>query len=79
MQDTDREAERVHRELLHQAGPARRAQLAFSLSADVISMARRALAHDGVDSAEAALRFVDAHYGAELGQAVRRHLASRDR
>jgi hypothetical protein len=41
--DTDPEAEAVQIELLRRAGPARRAQMALELSAQVIGLARRAI------------------------------------
>jgi hypothetical protein len=79
--DTDVEAERVQIDLLREAGPARRAAMALSLSAEVIGLATRAIARalPGASEQEVRLRFVDLNYGDELGSSVRRHLASRSR
>jgi hypothetical protein len=77
--DTDRETERVHIELLRRTGPARRAQMAWSLSAQVIGLARRAMRLSaGLDDpTEVDLRFVAVHYGRELAEGVRARLAAR--
>jgi hypothetical protein len=77
--DTDPEAERVHFEMLRKAGPARRAQMALSLSAQVISLAHRAIRQSTglTDPVEVRLRFVELHYGSELAAAVRAYLAAR--
>ena len=77
--DTDADAERVQIELLRQAGPCRRAQMALSLSATVISLARRAIRRSlgQPTDEEVALRFVELHYGAEIAAGLRRHLAAR--
>jgi hypothetical protein len=76
--DTDADAEAVQLELLRRAGTARRAAMALALSAQVIGMARRALrrAHPELSETEAALRFVELHYGRELAEGVRRRLAA---
>jgi hypothetical protein len=77
--DTDFEAERVHLELLRRAGPARRAAMALSLSAQVIGLARRAIrkSHPGASEEEVGLRFVERIYGPELASGLRRFMASR--
>jgi hypothetical protein len=77
--DTDPEAERVQIELLRRAGPVRRAQLAIALSAQVMSLARRAVRRSlpGGNAADADLRFVELHYGRALGAELRSFLASR--
>jgi hypothetical protein len=74
--DTDPDAERVQIELLRRAGPARRAQLALSLSAQVIELSRRALARaePSASPVEIQLRFVELNYGRELADAVRARL-----
>ncbi|MBI3933022.1 MAG: hypothetical protein HY317_06375 [Acidobacteria bacterium] len=75
--DTDRAAEEAQVRLLRAATPARRTQAAFSLSRAVIELARRALrraAPDATDE-EIGLRFVALHYGDDLAQRVRAHLA----
>ena len=77
--DTDFEAERVHLELLRRAGPAHRAGMALSLSAQVIGLARRAIrrSHPGASQEEVGLRFVERTYGSELASELRRFIASR--
>jgi hypothetical protein len=77
--DTDPEAERVQIGLLRRAGLARRAQMALALSGQVIGLARRAIreAHPGLSDREVNLRFVELHYGSELGSDLRRYLAAR--
>ena len=69
----------MHIELLRRAGTARRAQMAWSLSAQVIGLARRAMRLSaGLDDpTEVGLRFVAAHYGPELAEGVRARLAAR--
>ena len=77
--DTDADAERVQIELLRRAGPERRCRLAFSLSATTIGLARRAILRaigpDATDT-DAALRFVEIHYGRDLADAVRLRLTA---
>jgi len=76
--DTDPEAERVQLELLRAAQPGRRARMALDLSALVIVLARRGLRTTlppGASEHDAALRFVELHYGRELADGVRRRLA----
>jgi hypothetical protein len=76
--DTDPETERVQLELLRAAEPGRRARMALDLSALVIALARRALRATlppGATDADAALRFVELHYGRDLADGVRRRLA----
>jgi hypothetical protein len=77
--DTDPETERKHFDLLREAGPARRAQMALSLSAQVIGLAHRAIRNStGLrDPVEVAVRFVEIHYGPELAAGVRARLAAR--
>ncbi len=77
--DTDPEAEAVQIELLRQAGPARRAQMALELSAQVIGMARRHLRRMYPDATETeiGLKFVELNYGRELAEGLRRYLAER--
>jgi hypothetical protein len=79
--DTDPEAERVQIALLRRAGVARRARLALELSAQVIGLARRALrrAAEPATEEQAALRFVELHYGRDLAVGLREHLAARRR
>jgi hypothetical protein len=77
--DTDPEAEAVQDELLRRAGPARRAQMALELSAQVIGMARRHLrrAYPDATETEIGLKFVELNYGSELAEGLRRYLAAR--
>jgi hypothetical protein len=78
--DTDPETERVHIEMLRRAGPARRAQMALSLSAQVIELAHQAIRRSTglTDPVEVGLRFVEMHYGSELAAGVRAYLAARN-
>jgi hypothetical protein len=78
-EDTDPEAERFQIGLLREAGPARRAQMALSLSAQVIGLARRAVSRSlpGASAAEVGLRFVEMNYGRGLAAGLRSFLASR--
>jgi hypothetical protein len=75
----DDRADRKQIELLRAAGPARRAQLAMSLSSEVIDLARRgiAAAHPHLSPRELDLKFVEIHYGADLAAKVRRDLDRR--
>lgn len=65
--------------LLRQMGPARRARLALELSAQVIGLAKRHLrrCHPDASEAEIGIKFVELHYGPELAEGLRRHLADR--
>jgi len=75
--DTSPEAERVQIELLRAASPARRLALALSLSQTCSDLARAALrrAHPDDSEQEIRLRYAELHYGQDLAQRVRRHLA----
>jgi hypothetical protein len=77
--DTSVEADRVQIELLRSAAPGRRLQLACSLSASVITLARAAIAraNPGADPIEHDVRFVELHYGRTLALAVRSELERR--
>ena len=77
--DTDPDVDRIHMELLRRAGAGRRAQMALSLSADVIGLARLGIRRSSGEPglAEIGLRFVERHYGPELASGLRRHLATR--
>ena len=73
--DTDPETARVHLDLIRGASPARRLDLALSLSGSVIALSRtRAL--QGSSAAAVGLRFVELAYGAELAAGVRERLRS---
>jgi hypothetical protein len=76
--DTDEDAERVQVELLRAASVSRRLGIALSLSATVIGAARRALERNypHLTDHERDMMFLELHYGAEVAEAVREHLAS---
>jgi hypothetical protein len=76
--DTDPETERVQLELLRRAGPTRRAQMALSLSANVIDLARSALRRKFPEATEEeiGLEFVERHYGRDLAAGLRHYLRS---
>jgi hypothetical protein len=78
--DTTPDAERVQVELLRAATVARRLHLAWSLSADVLSAARRALARakPQASRSDLDLQFVELHYGRELANELRMELVRRD-
>ena len=77
--DTSREADDVQVALVRAAPVSRRLHLAWSLSATVISLARRALerADPGATATERDLRFVEHHYGPELAAELRADLERR--
>ncbi|MDO8681089.1 MAG: hypothetical protein Q7R30_21430 [Acidobacteriota bacterium] len=77
--DTSVEAERVQIDLLRKAPVSRRLRLAWSLSATVIGVARRALARAQPDASQQDLdlRFVELHYGPDLAAALRAELIRR--
>jgi len=79
--DTHPEAERVQIELFRRASPARRVQLALSMSDAVIALSRRAIRRQEPElgEQELGLRFVALHYGEPVAQRVRAHLAARAR
>ena len=79
LSDTDPETARVHAELLRRAGPVRRAQMAMSLSADVIALARAALRRRHPDASDAVLsvRFAELHHGPEVAESLRQHFLRR--
>jgi hypothetical protein len=77
--DTSAAAERVQVNLFRAAPVSRRLQVALSLTATVISTARRALERNGptAPARERDLRFVEVHYGREIADALRAELAGR--
>jgi hypothetical protein len=77
--DTDPEAEAVQMELLRRAGPARRAQMALTLSAQVIGLAKRHLRRCDPEASETeiGIQFVELHYGKEFAEGLRQYLAER--
>lgn len=64
-------------ELLRAAGPARRAGLALRLSGGLIELSRRTIArlHPELDDEGVRLLWAEHHYGRDLADRVRRHLA----
>ena len=79
-EDTSAEADRVQVDLLRAASIARRLHLACSLSAAVISLARRALerADPAAGQTEWHVRFADLHYGPALAASLRETLMRPD-
>jgi len=77
--DTSPAIERVQIELLRKVDTSRRAQLARSLSANVISLSRAALAErmPGAGEQEILLRWAELNYGSEIAARVRAHLGAR--
>ncbi|OFW46558.1 MAG: hypothetical protein A3J29_17570 [Acidobacteria bacterium RIFCSPLOWO2_12_FULL_67_14b] len=77
--DTSVEAERVQIDLIRALPVSSRLHMAWSLSATVIGMARRALAQAQPHASreELDLRFVELHYGADLAAALRAELIRR--
>jgi len=77
LSDTDPDVLRIQAELFRQATPARRLEMAFSLSAALIDIAyagiRRRQA--GISDVDAGLQFVEIQYGRELAQAVRARMS----
>jgi hypothetical protein len=76
LSDTDAEAARVQMDLLRRASPARRLQLALSLSQSVLALSRAGIARRlrQASQEEVGLEFVRLHYGPGLAEEVRRHL-----
>ena len=79
MNDTDPEAARVQLELMRKASPARRLQLALSLSEAVVALSRAGIARraPGASADELDLQFVALHYGASLSAELRAYLTDR--
>ncbi|MFI5180526.1 MAG: hypothetical protein ACHQPI_03960 [Thermoanaerobaculia bacterium] len=79
LSDTSPEAEAVQLSLLRAAGPSRRASTALAMSRTVCALSRRAIltASPGLSDDELTVRFVEAHYGVELGAKVCTELSRR--
>jgi hypothetical protein len=76
--DTDPDAAAAQLRLLRAAPLARRVGLALALSRQAIALARRALRRTlppGSSDEELGLRFVELHYGRDLGARVRERVA----
>jgi len=76
---TSVEAERIQIDLIRAVPVSQRLRMAFSLSATVIDLARRALAQAQPDASQEELdvRFVELHYGADLAALLRADLIQR--
>lgn len=66
-------------ELLRAANPARRASLALRLSASMVHASRQTIArlHPELDDQAVRLLWVEHHYGKDLAERLRLHLATR--
>jgi len=71
--DTDVDSLRVQVDLLRRATPSRRLELAFALSADVMSLSLAGIRRrqPGLSEPQARLRFVAIQYGKDLAESVR--------
>ena len=71
--DTDVDSLRVQVDLLRRATPSRRLELAFALSADVMSLSLAGIRRrqPGLSESEVHLQFVAIQYGDELAESVR--------
>lgn len=78
--DTDSAVERAHIELLRQAGPEKRLQMALVMTSRTIAAARAGLerANPALSARERDLLWVRMNYGAELADRLRMFLAARD-
>jgi hypothetical protein len=74
--DTDSDVLRLQADLLRRATPARRLQLALSLTASVIDLAYADIRRrsPGISDDDARPQFVKIHHGTELAHAVRARL-----
>lgn len=74
--DTRNDAEHMQIELFRCASPERRAQIALSLSQQLMALSRRAIreAHPEAREEEVGLMFVALNYGQELADRVREYL-----
>lgn len=79
--DTHPDAQAVQLDLLRKAGVRGRATLALRLSQSMIAASRRAIRrrHPELSEPEVLLKWVELHYGAKLGAAVREDLRRRER
>ena len=72
-------ADAIQIELLRRAGPERRVELAFDMSAAVIEWARDAIATSfpHLDDIGRRVKFIEVHHGSELAARVERALRAR--
>lgn len=77
--DTHPDIERIHIQFLREAGPARRFELACSLSRSVIEMSRGAIQkrHPEMTPREVALKQLALCHGEDLAQRVAQYLKDR--
>ena len=75
--DTHPTIEQIQIELLRKIGPARRLELALSLSQSALELAREGIrkANPNASEEEIGLIFVEVTYGKELADRVRNYLA----
>jgi hypothetical protein len=72
-------SDEIQIELLRQAGPERRVDLAFNMSAAVIGWARAAIdkSYPSLDRIGRDVKFIEVHHGPELAARVERALRAR--
>ena len=77
--DTSPEAERVQIELLRRATTAEKIDQMRSMTAMAVKLSRRAIARANpkLSSKEVDLKWVELHYGKELGRDLRNYLRDR--
>ncbi len=77
--DTHPEVHRVHIEMLREAGPTRRSQIASELTHRALRQARQGIAnaHPELSQREQDLLFARVHYGPELADRLRDFLKRR--
>ncbi len=77
--DTSPEAERVQIELLRRATAAEKIAQMRSMTAMAVKLSRRAIARANpkLSSREVDLKWVELHYGKELGRDLRNYLSDR--
>jgi hypothetical protein len=77
--DTSPAIEQIQIELLRKTSPARRLELALSLSQSALELAREGIrkANPNASEEEVGLIFVEVTYGKELADRVRNYLARR--
>ncbi len=79
LSDTALEAERVHVDLLRQAGVTRRAELASSMTESTLARCMRGIqqANPGMSDIDVKLRFVEICYGKDLARRVKAYLGEK--
>ena len=76
MNDTSPEIEKIHVQMLRNAGVSKRIARARSLSSTVIQLSRRAVSkgRPSFSDREVKLEFISLHYGADLAEKVKRFI-----